>query len=219
MRFRSRVANMNPLDNLPSAYKFTLKELSNKTGKSEYHLLIMALDSLFEKFTHSLLNSNLPGEPSQSNQTTFHQASDYCQSQLEIIPKNGQLRILLRNDQGMFVTQNAYNNLAEALIALNEEPSIRDKWVWAEITGDYPVIIAQKKPTHMPHLWLGQNTACKMFNSSSNNPLHYSLNTKLPMQKMCKVCISNYNQLKFCHMDVEIANGLVVGPIYDDVMF
>ncbi|WP_436915156.1 hypothetical protein [Acinetobacter gandensis] len=210
---------MNPLDNLPSAYKFTLKELSNKTGKPEHHLLIMALDGLFEKFSHSLLNSKSLGGSPQSNQTIYHQSPDYCQSQLEIIPKDGQLRILLRNDQGMFMTQHAYKNLAEALKALNEAPSIRNKWGWATITGNYPVVIAQKKPTHTPHLWLGQNTACKMFNSHSNNPHHYSLSTKLPMQEMCKVCISNYNQLNFCHMDVEIANGLVVGPIYDDAMF
>lgn len=210
---------MNPLDNLPSAYKFTLKELSNKTGKPENHLLIMALDGLFEKFSHSLLNPKFSGGSPQSNQTIYLQSSDYCQSQLEIIPKEGQLRILLRTDLRMFVTQHAYKNLAEALKALNEEPSIRNKWVWAPVTGNYPVIIAQKKPTDTPHLWFIKNTLCKMFNSHSNNPHHYSLSTKLPMRTICKVCISNYNQLKFCHMDVEIVNGIVVGPIYDDVMF
>lgn len=120
---------MNPLDNLPSAYKFTLKELSNKTGKPEHHLLIMALDSLFEKFSHSLLNSKSSVVSPQCNQMIYHHSSDYCQSQLEIIPKDGLLRILLRNDQGMFVTQHAYRNLAKALKALNEEQSIRNKWL------------------------------------------------------------------------------------------
>lgn len=209
---------MNPLDNLPSAYKFTLKELSNKTGKSEQYLLIMALDGLFETFRHSLLN-NKSSTSSQLVPIVYHPSSAYCPSQLEIIPKDGKLRIVLRMDQGTFVSQHTYKNLIEALKALTEASSIRDNWGWTAITGNYPVIIAQKKSTHMPHLWLGQNTACKMFNSHSNNPRHYSLSTKLPMKTMCKVCISNYNQLNFCHMDVEIANGIVVGPIYDDAMF
>lgn len=119
----------------------------------------------------------------------------------------------------MSLSQQAYKNLEEALKALNESPSIRDNWRWTTIVGNYPVVIAQKKPSHLPHLWLGQNTACKMFNSQSNNPRHYTLSTKLPMKSMCKVCISNYNQLKYSHMDVEIVNGLVVGPIYNDALF
>lgn len=209
---------MNPFDKIPSAYKFTLKQLSTKTGKPEHHLLIMALDDLNEKFRHSLLNTE-PSITHQSTKITHHLSSDYCLSQLEIIPKDSQLGILLRSDQGIFITKHTYKNLVEALTALSESASVREKWIWTAITGNYPVVIAQKKPSHTPHLWLGQNTACKMFNSHSNNPRQYSLTTTLPMQKMCKICISNYNHLKNSHLDIKVVNEIIVGPLYDNALF
>lgn len=207
----------------PKAYLIALEHLSQRIGKPIELLTIMAYDLLLEKYYEHTPQpqqifppiSNLP---QQSKNTPIYS------SQLEVIPTGTSYGLLLKQDDGYWLDSKPYPTLREAIDRIQEYSMLgyTNLKNWSPMTGEYPVVTLQKIKGTL-HLWLGQDTACKMWSTSSmNQSSAYKLTTKLSEQAYCVMCVKNYSKLKNpkLHLVFDEKNKLVnTQDLCNDLMF
>lgn len=183
------------LSELPHLHQVALMHKSKQIGKTPLQIIIEGVELWFEKDK----SDNTQSEEHQLKQPIISQEQtvSICSSQIDVIPASSAFGLLLDQDNGYLIANRKYQTLESALIQIKEYEKLGSIILsdWNPISGEYPLVILQKaKGT--PHIWLGQNTACKIFNNPIMKPRGFILSTQLPTQNICKVCARNYQDLK-----------------------
>lgn len=183
------------LSKLPTIYQVALMHESNKVGKPPLQIVLEAIDLWLEKNNPSYAKT-LDPQPTRQGRDK-EQLATICTSQLEAIPKNSAYGLLLEQDSGYRIENRTYKTLESALNQIKgyEKQSDINLAEWNTVSGEYPLVILQKG-NGTPHIWLGQNTACKLFNNPIMKLKGFTLSTILPTQNICKVCANNYKDIK-----------------------
>lgn len=180
----------------PKAYLIALEHLSQRIGKPLELLTIMAYDLLLEQYYEQ---TPQPQQivPPISNLPQLSKNTPICSSQLDVIPTGDTFGILMEQDDGYWLDNRPYSNLSKALNQIREYEKIdhTDLNNWISISGEYPLVILQK-PGGLPHIWLGQNSACKIFNNKDVKSDSFKLTTNHPTQNICKSCVNNYKEIR-----------------------
>lgn len=194
------------------AYQLALGRLLVDTGESLDVLSDMAYDLLFEKFYGGGKSSYIPSvvQPLITQTHSLHQ--------LDVIPIDGQYSLLLLKDHKYSLGKQSYPSLAKALDsarALGKDADIgSEKWV--PIEGEYPLVFLKKKGG-LPHLWLGQNSVCKIFNSKEIKINGFKLTTQYPIQNICKTCLRKFEDLSASKVSLALDNeGRLLPPDIQD---
>lgn len=183
------------LPELPMIYQVALMHESNKVGKTRLQIILEAIDLWLEK------NNPSYARPSEHNPkeafSRQEQVVTTITSHLNIIPTDSAYGLLLEQDNAYLIENRKYQTLESALIQIKEyeKQGGINSTDWNTTSGKYPLVILQKG-NGTPHLWLGQNTACKIFNNPIMKPEGFTLSKILPTQNICKVCATNYKDIK-----------------------
>lgn len=183
------------LSELPYLHQVALLHKSKQTGKTPLQLIIEAVELSFEKYKPD--NTQSVAHQLEHPIINQEQTVPICSSQIDVIPASSGFGLLLEQDKGYLLENQKYPTLEIALMKIKEYERIGSINLndWNPMTGEYPLVILQKaKGT--PHIWLGQNTACKLFNNPIMKPKGFMLSKQPPTQNICKVCASNYLDLK-----------------------
>lgn len=174
---------------LPTAYRMALTQTAQRLGRPPEDCLYEALDSWLEKE-----NSNQV-LPTQTPQPVKDQTTPIGSSQLDVIPTGNTFGILMEQDNSYWLENTPYSNLSKALNQIREYAKIGHTNLnnWISMSGEYPLVILQKS-SGLPHIWLGQNSACKIFNNKDVKPDGFKLSTEFPKQNICKSCVNNYKE-------------------------
>lgn len=178
---------------LPTLYTLALMQMAQQTGKKPETLIIESLDLL--------IDAENPSTDTSTHKTNSvspeNQIIPFSSPQLHVIPSGNTFHILVEADIGCYWSENkSHTNLAKALSKIREYEktghiNLKD---WKPLSGDYPLVILQKS-NGLPHIWLGQNSACKVFNNKDVKPDNFKLSTQFPTQNICKSCVNNYKEL------------------------
>lgn len=176
---------------LPTAYTLALIQMAKCTGKDPKTIIIEALDLWLDKHNQIGNSPELKQQEQPKNPIT-----PICSSQLDVIPTGETYGLLLENDEGYLLENKPYPDLAKALNQIKEYEKIGHTNLnnWNPISGEYPLVILQK-PGGLPHIWLGQNSACKIFNNKDVKPNSFKLTTNHPTQNICKSCVNNFKEI------------------------
>ncbi|MHA3097385.1 hypothetical protein [Acinetobacter brisouii] len=184
-----------PTFKLPALYTLALMQMAQHTGEKPETLLTRALNLLFNADNPPTDTSPHKTDPvSPENQTIL-----ISLSQLSVIPNpsDNTPHICVEQDVGCYWLENkSHTNLAKALSKIREygetgHINLKD---WEPLSDNYPLVILQK-PNGLAHIWLGQNSACKVFNNKDVKPDSFKLSTEFPTHNICKSCVNNYKKL------------------------
>lgn len=177
---------------LPTAYTLALIQMAKRTGKDPKTIIIEALDLWLDKHNQIVNSPELKQQEQHKNTIT-----PICSSQLDVIPTGETYGLLLENDDGYLLENKPYPDLSKALSQVKEYEKIGHTNLknWNPLSGEYPLVILQK-PGGLPHIWLGQNSACKIFNNKDVKPNGFKLTTNHPTQNICKSCVNNYREIR-----------------------
>ncbi|MHA3055822.1 hypothetical protein E0H77_06640 [Acinetobacter sp. ANC 4633] len=177
-----------PTFKLPALYTLALMQMAQLTGKTPEALLIESLNSSFN--LHKTINQ-------LESRATENQTVPIYSSQLNIIPTGSSYGILLELDNEYWLKNKPYTSLALALKGIKEYEQLGYTQLsnWIALSGEYPVITL-KNNKGRAHLWLGQDTACRMWSTSSMKQSNaYKLTTKLSDEPYCTMCVKNYAKI------------------------
>lgn len=193
-------------------YHLALKQIAKQTGKTIETIMIEACDLWIQRHQYtqqdnmpvSFQSKAQPQPQIQSKTQTQTQAKaqiqkiiPICSSQLDVIPSEDSFEILLELSDGYWLDSKPYTSFENALQKINEYGTIGhiDLTQWRPMSGEYPVVILYKVGG-TPHIWLGQNAACKIFNNKEMQPNSYTLTKQVPTDSICKICIKKYQSIK-----------------------
>ena len=209
---------LNIIKQLPTPYRISLIQTAQRLGRPPEDCLYEALDFWLEKENSNQVLQTQPPQPTEDQTTPIYS------SQIDVIPTGTSYGLLLKQDDGYWLESKPYSNLRMAIERIKEYGMLgyTNLKNWSPMTGEYPVVTLQKIKGAL-HLWLGQDTACKMWSTSSMNQSNaYILTTKLSEQAYCVMCVRNYSKLKNPKLNLifDEKNKLVnIQDLRNDLMF
>lgn len=179
---------------LPKAYILALKQMAQQTNKTLIEIILEALDLWFDiKSDPNIISCSQPKPTSTANPT-----APIYQSQLYIIPKGTSYGLLLELDNQYWLENRSYSSLALAIKRIEELSQLGYTQLnnWLAKYKERPVLTLRNSKGK-PHLWLGQDTACRMWSTSGmKQSSSYKLTATVTTESYCTMCVNNFAKIR-----------------------